>query len=277
MDNHSTDRSFEVAEEIAKRDPAVRVVRLSRNFGYQANILHGLLVCKGDAAIQLDADGEDDPALIPEFVRRWEQGFKVVYGIRRSRREGPWITFQRKVFYRLVSGLSSFAIPPDAGDFRLLDRRVLTALSDFKESRIYLRGLISYIGFDQAGIAYDRRPRYRGASKFSWWDYLELALTGITSFSSKPLRIATWLGLLFASTSFAGMVFYLGLFLSGRVGVKGFTTLILVNLLLSGVQLLCIGLMGVYVGGVFEEVKRRPWAIVEKTLPAGEPGPREPQ
>ncbi len=263
MDNHSTDGSFDVAARLAQSNPQVKVVRLSRNFGYQANILMGYVQSSGDAVIQLDADGEDDPALIPQLVRKWEAGYRVVYGVRRTRAESSLMTLQRKLFYRAVNALSTVAIPVDAGDFRLMDRQVIEAIKHFKESKIYLRGLIAFAGFEQIGITYDRRPRFKGESKFSWWDYVSLAWTGLVSFSSKPLRLVTWLGLLISGVSFAGFLFYLWLYFFSGVPVRGFTTLILVQLLLAGVQLLCVGLMGSYIGFIFDEVKRRPQGIIE--------------
>lgn len=267
MDNHSSDTSFEIASELAKKDDAVKVLRLSRNFGYQANILSGFLNCSGDAAIQLDADGEDDPHLIIQFIEKWEAGYDVVYGIRIRRSESWLLTFQRKAFYRILASISTLSIPVDAGDFRLLDRKVLTALSSFKEANPYLRGLIAYAGFRQIGIPYSRRPRYRGVSKFSWWEYLSLALDGITSFSAKPLKIATWIGFGLSIFSLAASFYYLILFFEGKVSTPGFTTLILVMLLLAGVQLLCTGLIGTYIGAIFNEVKQRPRSIIEKKFP----------
>lgn len=268
MDNHSSDRSFEIATRLAGQDPVVRVFRLSRNFGYQANILTGLQSCTGDAAIQLDADGEDDPALIPTLVQHWESGYDVVYGVRSHRVESRILTLQRKFFYRLLNSISSVPIPIDAGDFRLMDRKVLEALKSFKEANPYLRGLIAYAGFRQLGITYARRPRFRGVSKFSWWDYFSLAWDGITSFSAKPLRLATWFGFGLSTLSFLAGIFYLILFLAGGVAVPGFTTLILVHLFLAGVQLLSMGLIGTYVGAIFHEVKQRPRSIIEARFPA---------
>lgn len=265
MDNHSTDGSQIVVADICAAHPEIKakIVRLSRNFGYQANVIAGLIHCTGDAAVQLDADGEDDPALIPSLVQHWKHGYKVVYGIRKKRHEGALITLQRKIFYRLINYLSSIPIPLDAGDFRLLDRQVIEAIKTFEESNPYLRGLIAYAGFNQIGIQYDRRPRYQGDSKFSWWEYVKLAVDGITSFSHKPLNIAVWVGLIFSIASFAGVLFYLWLYFYYGVGIAGFTTLILVHLFLAGTQLMFFGILGAYVGRIFDEVKRRPRSIVE--------------
>ena len=267
MDNHSSDGSFMVACALAQKHPEVKVIRLSRNFGYQANILTGYLHCTGDAAVQLDADGEDDPVLIAELVKEWEAGHEVVYGVRRKREEGPFIRLQRAVFYRILRSLSSIPMPLDAGDFRLVDRKVIEVLRLCREANPYLRGLISFAGYRQKGMPYDRRPRFDGISKFSWWDYFSLALDGITSFSKKPLAIASWLGLLFAATSFLGAVFYFLFHFIVGTNLPGFTTLILVNLFLAGIQLLCFGIIGSYIGRIFDETKARPRSLVEATFP----------
>jgi polyisoprenyl-phosphate glycosyltransferase len=267
MDNHSGDGSYEVAKGIAEKDPRTKVLRLSRNFGYQANILAGFLNASGDAVVQLDADGEDDPTLIPQMVSLWEAGNKVVYGVRKSRKESWILSLQRKLFYRVIRFLSSVDLPVDSGDFRLLDKQVISSLSEFREASPYLRGLISYIGFQQASFPYHRRPRYRGISKFSWWSYFELAWDGITSFSRKPLVVAAWVGAALAGASFLGAGYYLGLYFIVGTGLPGFTTLVLLQLFLAGVQLLCIGVIGTYLGRVFEEVKQRPRSIVERRYP----------
>lgn len=257
MDNHSEDSSFEMISSLAEADPAVRAIRLSRNFGYQANILTGFRHCTGAAAVQLDCDGEDDPALIPLLVKKWQEGFSVVYGIRRKRHEGALLSLQRKFFYRLLRKISSVDIPVDAGDFRLIDRKVIDALGSFPEANPYLRGLISYAGFRSAGIPYDRRPRYSGAGKFSWWNYASLAIDGICSFSRAPLALAGWFGA--------------GLILLGALGFGlGWPWMAALQTAIGGLQLLCIGIMGSYVGRISEQSARRPLSLVEKMIPGNE-------
>lgn len=264
-DNASEDDSFERVQRICARDRRVRGVRLSRNFGYQANILTGYANAMGDAVVQIDADGEDPPDLIPEFVKRWEQGCQVVYGIRTVRREPRWLVWQRKLFYRLLRRISSVEIPPDAGDFRLLDRAVVETLCRrFGEHNPYLRGLVSFIGFQQVGIPYERRPRARGRSKFSYLRYLSLAWDGITSFSRVPLKLVSALGFLMSFFALIGILAYLVKFALGLIPVRGFTTLVLLLLLLSGIQLLSLGILGEYLGRIFDEVKARPRAIVAR-------------
>lgn len=267
MDNHSSDESFAVAIGLARKDPLVRIIRLSRNFGYQSNILTGLVNATGDAVVQLDADGEDDPQIIRNFIRKWEEGYEVVYGVRMHREEGWMIQILRKVFYRVLKRLSSVDIPIDAGDFRLMDRKVIEALKCFKESSLYLRGILSYIGFRQWGIPYRRRKRYQGESKFRLLDYFSLAIDGITSFSKKPLQMIAQLGLALSALSFLAMIFYLGLYVAGGIPVRGFTTLVILQLLMTGIQLLCLGINGMYVGRIFDEVKGRPRSIVENVYP----------
>lgn len=267
MDNHSTDQTFTVAAELAKNDPRVKVIRLSRNFGFQANILSGYMGANGDVAIQIDADGEDDPMLIREFLRQWEQGYDVVYGIRVERKESWFMRLQRNIFYRLIAFLSPLEIPVDSGDFRLIDKVVLEKVLQFQESSIYLRGIISYVGYNQIGIPYNRRKRFFGESKFRWRDYMHLAIDGITSFSQRPLYMTAYAGIMLSAASFMGMLFYLAQYFSGSIPVKGFTTLILVQLLLTGIQLLCLGINGLYVGRIFEEVKKRPRSFVQVEIP----------
>lgn len=266
MDNHSDDDSFARAERIAQHDARVTVIRLSRNFGYQANILHGFLAARGDAVVQLDADGEDDPALIPQMVRVWESGNEVVYGVRRRRHESWLLTFQRKVFYRLLRLGSGVDLPLDAGDFRLLDRRVVEALRGFPESHLYLRGIVSYAGFRQTGFPYDRRPRFSGTSKFSYRGNWRLAWDAVTSFTDLPLRFAAWLGAILAGMSFFALLFYLAYHFTVGTRLHGFTTIVLVLFFMAGSQFMFLGLLGMYLGRIFIEVKRRPTAIVERIV-----------
>lgn len=263
MDNCSGDQSYDVAKNLASQDSRINVLRQSRNFGYQVNILSGYFNCTGDAAVQLDADGEDDPQFIKEFIKQWEKGFDVVYGVRIKRHESLLLTIQRKIFYRLLKVISEIDIPVDAGDFRLLDRKVIEALKGFKEANPYIRGLLSYAGYKQIGIPYERRPRYSGVSKFSWIDYVSMAWGAITSFSKKPLLVIGWLGFLLCLISFLFGLGYLAMYLNGAIVIQGFTTLILFYLFFSGINLLCLGIIAFYIGRIFDEVKRRPLNFFE--------------
>ncbi|MGE3261035.1 MAG: glycosyltransferase family 2 protein [Bacteriovoracia bacterium] len=266
MDNHSEDASFSTIASLAQNDSSVRVIRLSRNFGYQANILTGFRNCTGHAAIQLDADGEDDPALIPALVKRWEEGFKVVYGIRRKRFESIFLSWQRKIFYRLLRWLSSVPIPVDSGDFRLIDRQVIECLRSFDEANPYLRGLIAFAGFRSTGVPYDRRPRYKGQGKLSWWSYVFLGIDGICSFSKKPLAVATWAGLFLFGAGGVLFGFQLWKMPHMEETVSWAPFLLSTQLLVGGIQLLCLGIMGLYVGRILDEAKGRPISVIENTL-----------
>ena len=262
-DNCSSDDTYERIIALNNADSRVKGIRLSRNFGYQANILTGYLNASGDAVVQMDADGEDPPEVVTQFIKKWEEGFDVVYGIRIKRQESFVIQWQRKVFYSLLNKIASLNLPPGAGDFRLLDRKVVDVLCNkFHERNPYLRGLTSFIGFKQIGVPYERDKRQAGKSKFSYFSYFRLAWDAITSFSRVPLKFVSLLGFCMAGVASVAAIFYFTLFLSDKVEAKGFTTLILVILFLSGTQLLCLGILGEYIDRIFDEVKARPRSIV---------------
>ena len=265
-DNYSKDDTYNRIKHLVEIDTRVKAIQLSRNFGYQASILTGYINASGDAVIQMDCDGEDPPEAIPEFVHYWEQGYQVVYGIRVTRQESKIMQLQRNVFYKLLKKISTIDLPQGAGDFRLLDLCVVDTLRmSFKERNLYLRGLVSFIGFRQIGLPYHRGKRLKGNSKFSYFEYMRLAWDAITSFSHMPLKIVSLTGLIFAGVSIVGAVYYFALFALGRVFVKGFTTLILVFLLVSGIQLIGLGIVGEYISRIFDEVKERPRSIISKS------------
>lgn len=266
-DNHSEDATFQRLEALAKTDPRVRVVRFSRNFGYQRSIHCGYARSKGDAAIQVDCDLQDPPELVPEFLRLWEAGNKVVYGVRRSREGEVGLAVARRVFYRLIDALSEDELPHDAGDFRLVDRRVIEELLKMEDAQPYLRGALAAVGFAQVGVPYDRAARVRGRSKFALGDLVGLAVDGIINHSVLPLRLATWIGLAVSLATFLALVGYLaGRIFFGRGWPAGFattTTLILLSLSLNAVF---FGIIGEYLGRIYKQVKRRPLVIVEQEL-----------
>ncbi len=268
MDNASSDGSDQVVLELQKTDPRIRLIRMVRNFGYQANILAGYHYCKGDAAVQLDADGEDDPRLISAFIKKWLEGYHVVFGIRVRRKEGFIIQVLRKVFYRFLNSISTIPIPVDAGDFRLIDRQVIDSLKQFNETHLYLRGLVAYCGFKQTGFEYERRPRYTGVSKFSMLGYIRLATDAILSFSVRPLEFMTSFGLAISLLSFVAGLGYVGLHFMAGTRAPGFTTLAFLVSFFSGVQILFMGVVGSYVGRIFEEVKHRPRSISFEITPS---------
>jgi dolichol-phosphate mannosyltransferase len=268
-DNHSTDHTFQVLEHLAQRDVRVRAIRFSRNFGFQRSIATGYASARGDAAIQIDCDLQDPPSLIPEFIAKWEQGYKVVYGIRSSRRESWWMNIIRRMFYRIIDSLSEDELPLDAGDFRLIDRCVLDELQKYEDNQPYLRGTIAALGFDQIGIPYDRAERQRGDSKFSFGELIGLALDGILNHSVVPLRIATYLGLIISLLTFLGIIGYgVGRIFLGKSWPPGFATIIVLILGSLSLNALFLGIIGEYLGRIYRQVKRRPLTIIERELNA---------
>jgi dolichol-phosphate mannosyltransferase len=266
-DNHSTDRTFEVLENLARWDKRIRVIRFSRNFGFQRSIFTAYAHARGDAAVQIDSDLQDPPALIKEFVSKWEQGYRVVYGVRMLRKESWWMHATRKIFYRLINFLSEDELPLDAGDFRLLDRRVLDELQGFEDYQPYLRGTIAALGFEQIGVPYERAERQRGQSKFSLRQLFGLALDGILNHSVVPLRIATYLGLTISMVTFLGIIVYgIGRLLFERDWPPGFASLVILILGSLSLNALFLGIIGEYLGRIYRQVKRRPLTIIEREL-----------
>jgi polyisoprenyl-phosphate glycosyltransferase len=270
-DNHSTDSTYDKLAQMALADKRVRVFRFSRNFGYQRSIITGYLKARGDAAIQLDCDLQDPPHMIPEFVRLWNQGYQVVYGVRRVRKENMWITLLRKIFYRIINILSEDHLPLDAGDFRLIDRCVLNELNNIHDSQPYLRGTIAAMGFSQIGIPYDRAKRVLGESKFSFGDLFGLAIDGILNHSIVPLRIAAYTGLVVSTLTFLAMVIYfIGKFLLGQNWPAGFATTTVLLLLSISLNALFLGIIGEYLGRIYKQVKKRPLTLIESQIIDGE-------
>jgi dolichol-phosphate mannosyltransferase len=262
-DNCSEDATFAELTLLAERDPRVRVFRFSRNFGFQRSILTGYQQVRGDAAVQIDCDLQDPPAVILEFVREWESGHHIVYGQRTQRKEGFFITAARKVFYRLIDAFSEDHLPHDAGDFRLLDRRVVDELCQIRDHRPYLRGTLAAMGFSQKAVPYVRNAREHGESKFSLFDLVGLALDGILSHSTVPLRLATYAGLALSLLTALGILLYaVGRLAFGADWPAGFattTTLILFSISLNS---LFLGIIGEYLGRIFHQVRNRPVSII---------------
>jgi dolichol-phosphate mannosyltransferase len=266
VDDGSTDGSFEVMLSIRRADSRFRILKLSRNFGHQTAITAGLDVASGEAVIVMDADLQDPPEVIPELVRKWREGFDVVYGVRRRRSGDSW--FKRgtaAVYYRLLRRLTQTQAPLDAGDFRLLDRRALCALRRLRESSRYVRGLVSWIGLKQTGVLYDRAPRTVGATKYGTAKMWALALDGIVGFSLAPLRVVMAVGAALAVGAFGVGCWAIVMKLSGVPTVSGWTSVVVAVSFVGGVQLAVLGVIGEYIGRVYEEAKGRPLYIVERT------------
>jgi len=268
VDDGSTDTSWEVMQGLADADPRVGVLRLSRNFGKEAALTAGLDFVDNGAVMILDADGQDPPELIPEFVALWQQGYDNVYGTRLKRDGESW--FKRstaKAFYRVIGRLSNTPIPADTGDFRLLSPRALQALGQLRERHRFMKGLFGWVGFRRKALPYHRHARLVGESKFSVWRLWNFALEGITGFSTAPLRATTYLGLAAASFAFLfALVVVLKAALYGD-RVAGWPTMMAVILFLGGIQLIALGLIGEYLGRLYEESKQRPLYLIDTWQP----------
>jgi len=272
VNDGSPDNSQEVLEELAVRDPRIKVITHSRNFGSQNAFTSGLRRASGDACILLDGDLQDPPEIIEKFHEKWLEGHDVVYGIR-VKRAMPWaweLTY--KGFYRLFQRVSYIRVPLDAGDFSLLDRKVVDALKQVRELHRFVRGLTCWVGFSQTAVRYERAPRHAGVTKYPIWKLMRLAWDGVTSFSSAPLRWMTLIGLLVSIAGLAQAVrVIVGRLLYPGTMERGWATLVAIMLFLGGVQLISLGLIGQYVGRIFEESKKRPLYFVKETVGLAEP------
>ncbi len=266
-DNHSTDGSFTVLEKLAAGDRRIRVFRFSKNFGFQRSIMTGYMKTLGDAAIQIDCDLQDPPELFGEFLAKFEEGYDVVYGIRRSRQEGFLINGLRAVFYRIIDSLAEDDLPHNAGDFRLVSQRVIDAMKQIDDYHPYIRGMIAALGFRQTGIPYDRAKREKGKSKFSFRQLMSLAVDGILSHSIIPLRIASLTALAMSAITLIGIVFYMiGNFVFGQEWPAGFATTTVLLLLSITLNALFLGVIGEYLGRIYQQVKKRPITVIETTI-----------
>lgn len=257
------DNSFSVINQLAGRDPNLKIIEFSRNFGHQAAVTAGLQYADARYIAVIDDDLEDPPELLPVFMQKIDEGFDVVYGVRRKRRRSPPYRLLYRLFYRISGSMSDISIPNDAGDFCMMTRRVRDALVSMPENNRYLRGMRAWVGFKQTGIEYDREIRYAGHSGYSVRKYLQLAFNGIFSFSYKPLKYVTIIGIMIALASFEEIGRILYLKLSGRMpDVPGWTYLTVCILFLSGIQLTATGIVGEYIARIYDEVKQRPKFVI---------------
>jgi glycosyltransferase involved in cell wall biosynthesis len=269
VDDGSRDHTWARLQDIATDDPRVSLLRLSRNFGKELALTAGLDRVTEGAALILDADGQDPPELIPQFVAKWKEGYDDVHGTRSAREGEGWIKrATAHALYRVIGRLSKTPVPADTGDFRLLSPRALAALRELRERHRFMKGLFGWVGFSRASIPYVRAPRLAGASKFNLWKLWNFALEGITSFSTAPLRAATYLGVLTALLAFLYAAWIVAKKLLWGDPVAGWPTMMVVILFLGGVQLVALGLIGEYLGRLYEEAKQRPLYLVDAWLPA---------
>ncbi len=271
VNDGSTDDTPELLDRLAAADARVRVVHLSRNFGHQAALTAGLEHALGEVVSMIDADLQDPPELIPAMVEHWAQGSDVVYAVRRQREgETAFKLATAAGFYRLFNKLTQVDLEPNSGDFRLLDRRALDALLSMTERSRFLRGMTVWVGFTQTAIPYERDARHAGETKYTLRKMLRFSLDAIASFSHLPLQLATYLGMLFAGLAFVAIPVVIALRIVGSY-LPGFGSITIAILLLGGIQLMAIGVIGEYVGRIYDEVKHRPLYIVrEERNPPGE-------
>ncbi len=275
VDDGSRDDTWEVIRSLHAGDARASGLKLSRNFGKEHAMTAGLDFADADAVIVIDADLQDPPELIPQFVARWREGFDVVYGTRSTRAgESGLKKFTAAAFYRVIGRLSSTPVPRDTGDFRLMNRRAVEALGKLRETQRFMKGLFAWVGFRQTSIVYERDARFAGTSKFNYWRLWNFAIEGITSFSGAPLKVATYLGVLTALLAFLFGIFVLVKSIFFGDPVRGYPTLLLVILLIGGVQLIALGLIGEYLGRLYLEVKRRPLYLIDEMISLDRPAPK---
>ena len=263
VNDGSADNTLDLLRSNRARNPAIKIVNLSRNFGKDIALSAGIDHARGDAVIPIDSDLQDPPELIAEFVAKWREGFDVVYGTRRTRQGEGW--FKRTsahLFYRVIASMTAIDIPRNTGDFRLMDRRVVSAMGRLPERSRFMKGLFAWVGFRQTAVLYDRQPRHKGATKWNYWRLWNFAIDGITSFSSFPLKIWSYIGVFMAMIS---MVYALVLVIRhfyNDIDVKGYASIMVSVLFLGGIQLISLGVIGEYMARIYIEVKGRPLYLV---------------
>ena len=271
VNDGSRDRTPEIMRELRASDPRVKVVDFARNFGHQIAVTAGMDYAQGDSVVLIDADLQDPPELILEMLAKWREGYEVVYAIRAERKGETWFKeFTAKAFYRIIYKITDIDIPMDTGDFRLMDRKVVEALKTMKEKHRFMRGMSVWVGFRQTGVKYVRAERYAGETKYPLKKMLKFAMDGITSFSYFPLQVATYIGFASALIAVLGIIVTIILRLSGSHAFFGQATTLVSVLFLGGVQLICLGILGEYLGRIYDEVKGRPLYIVREALGFGE-------
>ena len=266
VDDGSHDDTYEQLTAFAAADPHVRVLKFSRNFGHQIAITAGIDYAQGDCVVVIDADLQDPPEVIPAMIDQWCQGFDVVYGVRSDREgENALKLATASLFYWLLQRLTNIEIPRNVGDFRLMSRRAVDQLKQLREKDRFVRGLVSWVGFRQTGVPYHRDKRYAGETKYPYRKMMKFAFDGITSFSTAPLKVATWTGY---AAALAAILYLISVFIQKLLGftVDGWATIMVAMLFLGSVQLICLGILGEYLGRIFNEVKPRPMYVVEEAL-----------
>jgi dolichol-phosphate mannosyltransferase len=270
VNDGSTDQTLPILKELAEADKRVKVISFSRNFGHQIAVTAGVDAASGDALVIIDADLQDPPELIPEMVKLWKEGWEVVYAKRKKRKgESAFKLFTAKSFYRILGSLTDINIPPDTGDFRLIDKKVADAFRSMPERSRFIRGMIAWLGFKQIPLEYEREARFAGETKYPLKKMLKLASNGILSFSTKPLLLVMDLGLLAVLVSLGVLVYAIVAKATGHASETGWASLMVTVTFLGGVQLVSIGVLGQYLARMFEESKNRPLYVVSEKINLG--------
>jgi dolichol-phosphate mannosyltransferase len=266
VNDGSTDQSGDILRRLQGRDKRVRIVEFVRNFGHQIAVTAGMDVAEGKAVIIIDADLQDPPEVILELIQQWKAGYEVVYAVRASREGESWFKeATAKLFYRMIFRITDVQIPLDTGDFRLLDAKVISILRQMRERHRFLRGMSAWVGFKQTGVPYHRQARFAGRTKYPLRKMIMLALNAITSFSYFPLQLATYMGFLCAAVAAVAIPIVIVMRLTGSAAFFGQATTLISVLFLGGVQLIGVGILGEYIGRIYDEVKGRPLYIVRET------------
>jgi glycosyltransferase involved in cell wall biosynthesis len=270
VNDGSRDKSLEIIKGYAHKDPRVSYINLSRNFGKETAMIAGLDHANGDATVIIDADLQDPPELIPQMIALWEEGYDDVYARRRSRQGETWLKkATSSAFYKILQYSTHIPLQQDTGDFRLLDRRCVKALRQFRESQRYTKGMFSWIGYKKKEIVYDRDPRLAGESKWNYFKLLDLAVEGVVSFTTAPLRLSTYLGVTVSVLAFGYILFLVIRTIFFGSDLAGYPSMMAVILFLGGVQLLSLGIIGEYIGRIFNETKNRPLYLIEEYHQSG--------
>lgn len=267
IDDGSTDKTYRILCDFAQQNKHIKIIKFSRNFGKEYGLMAGLKFCKGRAAIPMDVDLQDPPELILDFVKKWQEGYNMVYGIRKDRNsDGFMKRWTAKLFYKIYNLMTRSPIPYNAGDYRLLDRKVIDTILALPERNIFMKGVFGWAGFKSTGINYTRQKRVAGDSKWNYWKLWNFALDGITSSTTFPLRIWSYIGTIFSVT---GMLYAFYIVLRTIIrgtDVPGYASLLVFILVLGGIQMIILGILGEYIGRIFVEVKNRPLYIVEEKV-----------
>ena len=267
VNDGSTDKTLPILKGIAEKDDKVKVISFSRNFGHQAAVTAGVKNAKGDCVVIIDADLQDPPELIPDMIKLWQEGYDVVYAKRKKRKgESVFKLLTAKLFYKVLDGLTDTKIPRDTGDFRLIDRKVADAFNQMSEHNRFIRGMVPWLGFKTTPIEYVRDERYAGETKYPLRKMIKFALNGIVSFSIKPLQLVTKLGVFTLFASFVIIIYVLISKFTGHALMQGWASIMILVTMLSGVQLVALGVVGEYIARIYEETKERPIYIVEEKI-----------